>query len=89
MEGVDMTEPHPAAIVLASFPLAPLIADVVKTIEPLAAKNSNKVTLHCDTEIATIHADQMRLRQALLNLMSNANKFTEQSGPRSAGSRPP
>jgi signal transduction histidine kinase len=24
-----------------------------------------------------IHADQMRLRQALLNLMSNANKFTE------------
>ena len=64
-------------LVLASFPLAPLIADVVKTIEPMAAKNSNKVTLHCDTEIATIHADQMRLRQALLNLMSNANKFTE------------
>ena len=25
-----------------------------------------------------MHADQMRLRQALLNLMSNANKFTEQ-----------
>jgi C4-dicarboxylate-specific signal transduction histidine kinase len=24
-----------------------------------------------------LHADQMRLRQALLNLMSNANKFTE------------
>ena len=24
-----------------------------------------------------MHADQMRLRQALLNLMSNANKFTE------------
>jgi signal transduction histidine kinase len=64
-------------LALASFPLAPLIADVVKTIEPLAAKNSNKVTLHCDTEIATMHADQMRLRQALLNLMSNANKFTE------------
>ena len=59
------------------FPLAPLIANVVKTIEPLAAKNANQVTVHCDAAIGTLHADQMRLRQALLNLMSNANKFTE------------
>ena len=62
---------------LETFPLAPLVADVVKTIQPLAAKNSNKVTVHCDAAIGTLHADQMRLRQALLNLMSNANKFTE------------
>jgi signal transduction histidine kinase len=62
---------------LSSFPLAPLIADIVKTIEPLAAKNSNKVAAHCDAGIGTMHADQMRLRQALLNLMSNANKFSE------------
>jgi signal transduction histidine kinase len=48
-----------------------------QTVEPLAAKNSNTVTLHCDIAIGTIHADQMRLRQALLNLMSNANKFAE------------
>jgi len=62
---------------LESFPLPPLIADVVKTIEPLAAKNSNQVAVHCDAASGTLHADQMRLRQALLNLMSNANKFTE------------
>ena len=60
-----------------SFALAPLINDVVKTIEPLAAKNSNQVAVHCDTAIGTMHADQMRLRQALFNLMSNANKFTD------------
>jgi signal transduction histidine kinase/putative methionine-R-sulfoxide reductase with GAF domain len=64
-------------LVVSSFAVAPLIADVVKTIEPLAAKNSNKVEVHCDDGLATMHADQMRLRQALLNLMSNANKFTE------------
>jgi signal transduction histidine kinase len=62
---------------LETFPLAPLIADVVKTIEPLAAKNANKVAVKCDGAIGALHADQMRLRQALLNLMSNANKFTD------------
>jgi signal transduction histidine kinase len=62
---------------LETFSLAPLIADVVKTIEPLAGKNGNRVTVNCDGAIGTLYADQMRLRQALLNLMSNANKFTE------------
>jgi signal transduction histidine kinase len=62
---------------LESFAVAPLIDDVVKTIEPLAAKNANQVAVHCDAAIGTMHADQMRLRQALLNLMSNANKFTD------------
>ena len=62
---------------LESFALAPLIAGAVKTIEPLAAKNANQVAVNCDAAIGTLHADQMRLRQALLNLMSNANKFTD------------
>ena len=62
---------------LERFALTPLIDNVAKTIEPLAAKNGNQVAVHCDAAIGTLHADQMRLRQALLNLMSNANKFTE------------
>jgi signal transduction histidine kinase len=62
---------------LESFALPPLIDEVVKTIEPLAAKNGNRVAVHCNAAIGMMHADPMRLRQALLNLMSNANKFTE------------
>jgi GAF domain-containing protein/DNA-binding response OmpR family regulator len=62
---------------LEPFALAPLIDNVVKTVEPLAAKNANQVAVRCDAEIGTLHADQMRLRQALLNLLSNANKFTD------------
>jgi signal transduction histidine kinase len=62
---------------LDTFALPPLIDEVVKTIEPLAAKSGNQVAVHCEVAIGMIHADQMRLRQTLLNLMSNANKFTE------------
>jgi two-component system, NtrC family, sensor kinase len=62
---------------LETFPLVPLIEEVAKTVEPLAAKNANQLAVSCDGAIGTLHADQMRLRQALLNLMSNANKFTE------------
>jgi signal transduction histidine kinase len=62
---------------LDTFALPLLIDEVVKTIEPLALKNGNQVAVHCDAALGMIHADQMRLRQALLNLMSNANKFTE------------
>jgi signal transduction histidine kinase len=62
---------------LEDFALAPLVEGVVKTVEPLAAKNGNQLVLRCDDAIGSLHADSMRLRQALLNLMSNANKFTE------------
>jgi signal transduction histidine kinase len=62
---------------LEDFALAPLIESVVKTVEPLAAKNGNQLAVRCDGAIGSLHADSMRLRQALLNLMSNANKFTE------------
>jgi len=65
---------------LEDFALAPLIDGVVKTVEPLAAKNGNKLVVHCDGAIGSLHADSMRLRQALLNLLSNANKFTERGG---------
>ena len=62
---------------LESFALAPLIEDVAKTIEPMAAKNGNRIVVDCQTDLGTAHADQTRFRQALLNLASNANKFTE------------
>jgi GAF domain-containing protein/DNA-binding response OmpR family regulator len=62
---------------LETFPLMPLIEDVGKTIEPMAAKTANRIVIDCPADLGTMHADQTRFRQALLNLASNANKFTE------------
>ena len=62
---------------LESFAIAPLVTDVVQTIATMATKNDNKVVVECPDGLGTMNADQTRIRQALLNLASNANKFTE------------
>jgi GAF domain-containing protein/CheY-like chemotaxis protein len=62
---------------LESFPLVPAIEDVAKTVEPMATSNANRTVIDCSPDLGAIHADQTRFRQALLNLASNANKFTE------------
>jgi signal transduction histidine kinase/CheY-like chemotaxis protein len=62
---------------LESFAVAALVEDVVTTFRPLAEKNGNQVVLECPADVGTMRADAMRVRQALLNLASNAGKFTE------------
>jgi signal transduction histidine kinase/DNA-binding response OmpR family regulator len=62
---------------LEAFPLAPLVGDVVTTIRSLAEKNGNRIVLECPDDVGTMWADPTRVRQALLNLASNACKFTE------------
>lgn len=46
-------------------------------IKPLLDKNQNTFILDCEPEIGMIHTDITRLSQSLLNLLSNATKFTE------------
>ena len=62
---------------IESFAVAPLIDDVVHTINALTARNGNRIVVNCDPNIGTMRSDQTRIRQALLNLASNADKFTE------------
>jgi signal transduction histidine kinase/CheY-like chemotaxis protein len=62
---------------LDTVPVAPLLDEVRTTMEALATKNRNRLVVECEPGVDSVYADQLRLRQALLNLGSNANKFTE------------
>lgn len=61
---------------LEEFDVTHLIEDVVTTIEPMVAKNGNHLFVHCPTHVGIIYADVTKVRQILLNLLSNSAKFT-------------
>ncbi|MCH8989916.1 MAG: GAF domain-containing protein [Chloroflexi bacterium] len=65
-------------IYLETFPIAPMIQDVMTTIQPLVDNNSNTLEIDCPDSVGSIHADMTKVRQSLFNLLSNSSKFTEQ-----------
>jgi signal transduction histidine kinase/DNA-binding response OmpR family regulator len=58
--------------------LAPLLGDVIGTARQLAEQNKNRLVLDPQENPGQLTVDPMRLRQILLNLLSNACKFTKQ-----------
>ena len=58
--------------------LARLIDEVVGTAGQLAEKNQNRLIVEAQDNVGTLTADSMRLKQILLNLLSNACKFTKE-----------
>jgi PAS domain S-box-containing protein len=65
-------------LVLETFGVSGLIAEIVTTIKPLLERNGNTLEVHGADTGDLMHADPVRVRQCLLNLLSNACKFTEQ-----------
>lgn len=61
-----------------TFSITNLINHVVLTVKPTIEKNGNTLIVEVDQQLGTMYSDQTRMRQVLLNLLSNAAKFTSQ-----------
>ena len=57
--------------------LAQVINEVIGTAGQLAEKNQNRLIVEAQENVGSLTADSMRLKQILLNLLSNACKFTK------------
>ncbi|MDD5321933.1 MAG: ATP-binding protein [Methylococcales bacterium] len=61
---------------LEEIDLPLVINEVINTVQPIVDKNANKLSIQCPDIMPMIKTDSIKLRQILLNLLSNAGKFT-------------
>jgi len=61
---------------LETFDVGQMIEELSTTIQPLVGTNSNSLVIDVAPGVGSMHADLTKVRQALLNLLSNACKFT-------------
>jgi len=62
---------------LETFDLQILVHEVTSTIAPLVEKRNNQLVVNCHPALGSMYGDSTKIRQTLLNLLSNASKFTE------------
>jgi len=60
-----------------NFTPTDIIDEVLLSVQPLANKNNNQLEVSVSAALGEMHADRIKLRQVLINLLSNACKFTE------------
>jgi CheY-like chemotaxis protein len=63
-------------VFIEELDLQGLVKEVLSILRPLAEKNENVIEVTCPADIGSFHSDQTKVKQCLVNLLSNANKFT-------------
>ena len=62
---------------IETFDVAQMVEEVAATVQPLLDKNANSLRVELSPDVGLVRADQVKVRQMLFNLLSNASKFTE------------
>jgi len=75
---LDLSKIEAGKMVLSldTFQVKTMIAGLVDTVRPLVEKNRNTLSVRAAAGLRPMHADLTKTRQILLNLLSNASKFT-------------
>lgn len=77
-EILDLSKIESGRMDVAAAPFEPhaMLEELIATIRPIAEQNGNVIIVAEDDGVSEAHTDAMKLRQCVLNLLSNAAKFT-------------
>jgi len=64
-------------VFIEDIDISSLLDEVKSIITPLVAKNGNKLEVHLAEHIGSMRTDRTKVKQCLLNVLSNASKFTQ------------
>ncbi|MGH9809276.1 MAG: ATP-binding response regulator, partial [Terriglobia bacterium] len=63
-------------VFIEEIDISSLVEEVGAIIRPLVAKNGNTLELHVAQDVGSMRTDRTKVKQCLLNVLSNASKFT-------------